>query len=204
MPSKYGQVIRQLAIPTNPRSEDQMAVRARLSRFSKAWRGLTPNQRESWIVAASKINTVPTLGQSGTLSGIQHFVRTNCNLLLVGASSVVEPAMPVAFPTLVPTGLEITNTLGVIKVSLIVGDAPTEFTPVRAAAPCSAGKSITTGYRFIGVCPQPVLGKSDITALVVAKFGVLTPGLKLFVSAHQMIDGFADLPHYWSAIIPTE
>ena len=202
MPSRYGQVVRQLAIPTNPRSESQMAVRARLSLYSKAWRNLTPDQRESWITAASKINTVPVLGQYGTLTGIQHFVRTNCNLAQMGASPTNEPKMPVAFPSLVPSGLVITNTLGEIKVSLVCGDDPTEFTPIWAAAPCSAGKSITTGYRLLGTCPQPVLGKSDITALIVGKFGTLTVGTKLFVKANQMIDGFTDLPHHWSAIIP--
>lgn len=203
MPSRYGQVIRQLAIPTNPRSSDQMAVRARLSKFSKAWRSLTPEQRESWITAASKINTVPVLGQYGTLTGIQHFVRTNCNLQIMGASAVSEPKMPVAFPTLVPTALEITNTIGVIKVCLVCPDDPTEYTAVWAAAPCSNGKSITTGYRLLGACPAPTQGKSNITGMVVAKFGVLTAGTKLFVKANQMIDGFTDLPHLWSAIIPT-
>ncbi len=203
MPSRYGQIIRTLAIPTNPRSEDQMAVRARLSKYSKAWRALTPAQRESWITAASKINTVPVLGQYGTLTGIQHFVRTNCNLEIMGASRVSEPSMPVAFPTLVPSALEITNTIGVIKVSLVCGDDPNEYTAVWAAAPCSQGKSITTGYRLLGACPMPALGKSDITSMVVAKFGTLTAGTKLFVKANQMIAGFTDLPHLWSAIIPT-
>jgi len=202
MPSRYGQVVRQLAIPSNPRSEDQMAVRARLSKFAKSWRTLTPNQRESWITAAGKLNTVPVLGQSGTLTGIQHFVRCNCNLAAMGANSVVEPSMPVTFPPLIPTALEITNASGVIKVSLVCDDDPTEYTPVWAAAPCSNGKSITTGYRLLGTCPKPVLGKSDITSLVVGKFGTLTPGTKLFVKANQMIDGFTDLPHLWSAIIP--
>jgi len=203
MPSRYGQVVRQLAIPTNPRSEDQMAVRARLAQFSKAWRTLTPTQRESWITAASKINTVPVLGQYGTLTGIQHFVRTNCNLRQMGASSVVEPVMPVVFPTLVPSGMVITNTVGVIKVVLTCGDDPTEFTPVWAAAPCSPGKSITSGYRLLGQCPMPVLGVADITSLIVGKFGTLTPGTKLFVKANQMVDGFTDFFHLWSAIIPS-
>jgi len=203
MPSRYGQVVRQLAIPTNPRSEDQMAVRARLSQFSKAWRNLTPNQRESWITAASKINTVPVLGQYGSLTGIQLFVRTNCNLRQMGASAKNEPMMPVAFPSLVPSGMVITNTLGIIKVVLTCGDDPTEYTPVWAAAPCSPGKSITSGYRLLGACPQPVLGVSDITSLIVAKFGTLVPETKLFVRANQMIDGFTDFYHLWSAIVPT-
>ena len=203
MPSRYGQVIRQLAIPTNPRSEDQMAVRSRLSKFSKAWRNLTQNQRESWITAAAKINTVPVLGQYGTLTGIQHFVRTNCNLEQMGASSVVAPAMPVAFPGLVPSGMVITNTIGVIKVVLTCGDDPTEYTPVWAAAPCSPGKSITSGYRLLGQCPTPLAGVSDITSMIVHKFGTLTPGTKLFVRANQMMEGFTDFFHYWSAIIPT-
>ena len=96
----------------------------------------------------------------------------------------------------------ITNTIGVVKVTLTCGDDPTEYTPIWAAAPCSAGKSITTGYRLLGTCPHPVLGKSDITSMLVAKFGTLTPGLKLFVRANQMIDGFHDCYHLWSAIIP--
>ena len=203
MPSRYGQVVRQLTIPTNPRSADQMNVRGRLSRFSKSWRGITPNQREAWITAASKLNTVPVLGQYGSLTGIQLFVRTNCNLASVGAGPIAEPPQPVTMPALVPSALEVSNTIGVIKVSLVCGDDPTEYTRVWGAAPCSAGKSITTGYRLLGECPQPVLGKSDITALLTSKFGTLTVGTKLFIKVDQMIDGFTSLPNGFVGIVPS-
>ena len=199
---RYGQISRILVIPANPRTTDQSNVRERLTKMTQAWRGLTANQRTAWNVAASKLQTRPRCGTSGMMTGSQYFSKVNCNLAIVGASAVMVPPAPVTLPALVPSALEITNTIGVIAIKLVCGDDPTEYTVIRAAAPQSAGVNVCNDYRVLGECPQPVLGKSDITALYVAKFGEPAVGAKVFVSANQMVDGWTDYPKRWSALVP--
>jgi hypothetical protein len=199
---RCGQIIRTLAIPTNPRSSSQMSVRSHLTQFAKAWRGLTQAQRDAWTESAKGYNSKARLGQKGPLTGCQLFVRVNCNLALVGAASVVTPPPEVTFPTLVPSTLEITNTSGTIAIKMACGDDPTEYTLIRASAPLSAGRNVCADFRVLGVCPQPVQGKADITTMYVAKYGAPPVASKIFVRANQMIDGFEDTPTQFTAIVP--
>lgn len=199
---RYGQISRIFVVPANPRTTDQSNVRERLTKMTQAWRGLTANQRTAWNGAASKLQTRPRCGTSGMMTGSQYFAKVNCNLALVGASSVVSPPQAVTLPALVPSGLVITNALGVVAIKLTCGDDPTEYTVIRATAPQSAGVSVCNDYRVLGECPQPVLGKADITAMYVAKFGDPVVGTKVFVSANQMVDGWTDYPKRWSAVVP--
>jgi hypothetical protein len=66
----------------------------------------------------------------------------------------------------------------------------------------SAGVSCVQQYRYAGLLPPPENGLSDITDLVVARFGVLTPGKVLFIRTRQQIDGVIDVPRVVSAVIP--
>ena len=202
MPGRYGAVARIYGVCANPQPMSQMGVRRTFARYAQSWAGLTVNQRMAWNDAAKTYLSKARLGQSGPLTGCQLFTRLNCNLVLMGASAVVVPPQAVVFPALVPSGFTITNTLGVIKMVLTCGDDPTEYTVVSASGGVSPGRSTDRDIRVLGECPQPVLGKSDITAMWVAKFGVPVVGRKVFVSVHQMIDGFTDIPAKWDAIVP--
>ena len=70
---RNGQISRILAIPSNPRSDAQMAVRHALSSAAAKWRTLTEEQRLAWIAAAKGRKSAPRLGQSGPLTGSQLF-----------------------------------------------------------------------------------------------------------------------------------
>jgi hypothetical protein len=182
IPGRYGQGRRSLAIPGNPRSTDQLDVRARLTNFSKSWPGLTQVQRNAWIAAAKTHNSTARLGQSGALTGSQLFVQVNCNLALLGAASVPVPPVPVIFPALVPSTLEATNVAGVVSLKMACADDPTEYTILRASAPLSAGRSVCREFRVLGACPAPAQGKADITSLYVAKYGAPSAGRRSEVS----------------------
>ena len=203
MPGRYGAVARIYGLCSNPQTGSQMAVRRRFATYIRAWSGLSVNQRLAWNDAAKTYLSKARLGQSGPLTGAQLFTRLNYNLASMGASSVVVPPMAVTFPAMVPSGFTITTTVGVIKLSLTCGDDPTEYTVVSASGGVSPGRSVDRDIRVLGACPQPVLGKSDITALWAAQFGDPVVGKKIFVSVHQMIDGFTDIPVKWDAIVPS-
>ena len=121
----FGQVSRTLAIPSNPRTSLQMAVRNSLSKVSAAWRTLTEAQRVAWVAAAKEAKSNTRLGQNGTLSGFLLFTKINCTLAQFGQAKVTAPPAPPEFPDLAPQNLVITNTGGVVAIKLT---CPTSIT----------------------------------------------------------------------------
>ncbi len=104
------------------------------------------------------------------------------------------------------------NSVAEVAVEVIDGKAsikvhvpgPTaQHTLVEVAAPVSAGVSFVQGYRYAGLLPAPVDGWSDITELVVGRFGEPTPGKVLFIRFRQQIDGWMDAGKVTSALIPS-
>ena len=55
---------------------------------------------------------------------------------------------------------------------------------------------------MLGICPAPVLGASDITALYTAEYGVPPVGKRVFVQCNQFVDGYQSLPMTFSAVVP--
>jgi len=202
MGGRYGQVRRALVIPTNPRTDAQENVRVNFTRSAKNWRALTEAQRLAWHASAANVQSASRLGQSGPLTGSQHYLQVNAINATFGAAPVEVPPKPAVFDELVVTGLVVTNNAGVIKVALTCPEDPAENTVIRAAKPQSAGRSKTNDYRIVGMCPMPAQGAADITALYTAKFGAPEPGTKVFVRVNQFVDGQESLPRTFSAIVP--
>jgi hypothetical protein len=198
----FGQISRALAIPTNPRTSLQRAVRNNLSKVSAAWRALQESQRAAWVAAAKQVKSTTRLGQNGPLSGFLLFTKINCTLAQFGQAQVnVPPAAP-QFPDLAPQNLVITNTGGVVAMKLTCPTSPGENTIVRASAPVSAGRQTYGDFRLIGTCPAVVQGSSDITSLYTARYGAPSAGQKVFVQVSQMVNGWEQVPVSFWAIVP--
>ncbi len=76
--NRYGSYIRKKTVPVNPRSSAQNAVRAAMAAVTARWSAvLTQLQRDAWEVYAAAITVVNKLGESITLTGFNHFVRSN-------------------------------------------------------------------------------------------------------------------------------
>ncbi len=202
MPGRYGQVRRALVIPANPRTEAQETVREHFTKSAKNWRALTEAQRLAWHASAANVQSASRLGQSGPLTGSQHYLQVNAINAQFGAEPVDVPPKSAVFPELAPASLVITNNAGAIKLALSCPSSPGENTIIRAAKPQSAGRSKTNDYRIVGVCPAPALGSSDITALYTARFGAPEVGTKVFVRVNQFVDGQESLPKTFWAIVP--
>ena len=199
---RYGQISRALVIPANPRTEDQLNARQVLGTYAHNWRTLTEPQRLAWIAAAALIQTRPRLGQSGPMTGSQLYVRTNCNNVLVGEPAETEPPAIPAFDANIIQSLAITNPGGVVALNLNCSGTSGAFNTVWATSPKSAGCRVTNDFYFLGTLPAVAGGKSNITSLYTAKFGAPPVGTKVFARSHQILNGYADLPHQWSAITP--
>ena len=199
---RYGQISRILVIPSNPRTASQTTVRAILSRVTAAWRGLQESQRAAWTAAASGVNSVSRLGQSGPLTGQQLFNKINCTLAKFGQDQVDAPPARPQYAALAPQNLVITNTGGTIALKLTCPTSPGTNTIVRGSKPVSQGYGKFTDFRVLGMCPTPAQGSSDITSLYTARYGVPPVGMKVFVSVSQMVDGWENQPVTFAAVVP--
>ncbi len=189
---RNGLIRRVFAIPANPRTDAQLAVRSALAQQARRFDGLTDDQQDAWNTAADGFKSTPSLGQSGPLTGLQLFIRVNSKLRLLGQDPVDVPPTAPEFPTVAPQNLVITNTGGAIALKLTCPTSPGQNTVLRACR----------NFRIIGMCPTPAQGSADITPLYVAEFGTVPAGKRIFVLASTMVDGFESLPREFQARVP--
>jgi hypothetical protein len=199
---RYGLVSRRRVIPANPRTQRQTAVRWNFADQARRFGHLTDEQIAAWNAAAVTHRSHPRQGQSGPLTGLHLFVRVNCKLALFGLEPLDTPPPPPVFPELAPQDLVITNTAGVIAVKLVCAADPGNNTVLRASPPQSPGRGTCGEFRILGMCPAPVAGFADITALYTACFGPPPVGRRIFLRASTMVSGFESLPLQFSARVP--
>lgn len=94
--NKGGMYRRARAIPTNPNSSFQQAVRMYLAQAAAAWSGtLTPTQRTTWNNYAAGTPVTDKLGDQILLSGQQMFIRSNVFRMNAGLAMVTTgPSTP--------------------------------------------------------------------------------------------------------------
>jgi hypothetical protein len=199
---RNGLIRRAWIVPANPRTMAQLNVRTAFATEAARFRALTTAQQDAWNTAASEQLSRTRLGQSGPLTGLQLFVKINTTLTLFGQAAVdAPPALP-QFPALAPANLVITNVGGVVALKLTCPTDPGENTIVRGSKPLSSAVRSVPNVVVLGICPAPVLGSCDITALYTAEYGVPTVGKRVFVQCNQYLDGYQSLPVTFSAVVP--
>ncbi len=91
-----GPYVRARSIPTNPNTDRQVAVRNAVRSISIAWDTvLSQAQRDAWDTYAANVAWQNRLGQTITLTGLNHFIRSNTPRLISGIARV--DAAPVIF-----------------------------------------------------------------------------------------------------------
>jgi hypothetical protein len=199
---RNGMLRRWKAIPRNPRTTDQLVIRANLASQAAAYGQLTDVQQEAWIAAAAKVQTKGTLGQSGPLTGCQLFTKVNCALLAIGAPTVTAPPAQ-SVPGVLPIDvLEITNTAGVVTLKLHTTGTPPDGTMLRASAPVNSGVRRGSDYRLLGTLGAAVNNYVDITSAYTGRFGMPAEGKRVFVSVNANVSGYQGIPQVFSARVP--
>jgi hypothetical protein len=83
--NRFGSYKRNRSIPVNPNTDRQVAIRNAIRSLTIAWANtLTPAQREAWEVYASNVVWKNKLGQNVWLTGLNHYVRSNTQLVALG------------------------------------------------------------------------------------------------------------------------
>jgi hypothetical protein len=202
-PGRNGLIRRILVTPRNPRTGAQQVIRQNLATQAAAYDQLTDAQQQAWIATAAQMQSKPTLGQSGALTGLQLFTKVNCALLAIGGTPVsIPPAKPL-LQTLPIDALDIGNAAGVITLRLHTTDAPPEGTMLRACAPQNSGCRRGVSYRLLGTLDSPVANYITITSAYTSHFGVPAVGSRVFVSVNACVDGYEGVPLVFSARVPS-
>ncbi|HOX56808.1 MAG TPA: hypothetical protein P5205_10165 [Candidatus Paceibacterota bacterium] len=201
-PGRYGLIRRLLVTPRNPRTSAQQVIRQNLATQAAAYDQLTDAQQEAWIATAAQMQSKPTLGQSGPLTGLQLFTKLNCALLAIGAQPVTTPPAKPLLEILPIDGLEITNAAGVVTLQLHTTGSPPDGTMLRACAPLKSGARRGDNYRLLGTLGSPSGNSIAITSAYTTRFGVPAVGSRVFVSVNANIDGYQGIPLVFSARVP--
>lgn len=179
--NRYGNYVRSLTKPVNPNSSRQQEARSNLASLVERWRDiLTSDQRAAWNVYAAAISWVNQLGESITLSGFNHYVRSNAALLAAGGAVVddgpTELTLPAADPVFAceadETGQEITVTY---DDTLPWCDLDNAFMTVYMSIPKGEGVAFVGGpFRQAGAIAGSSVSPPTSTGTIAVPFPVAT------------------------------
>jgi len=149
-----GMYFRARAMPTDPATAFQQAIRTAVTQLSTAWSSeLTQAQRDGWEVYATNVPLTDVFGDARTRSGEQHYIRSNVPRLQIGAARV-----DVA-PTLFDLGsfdFALTGAIAVNTLQVDIGDSaawreePGSYLIVQTSRPQSAGINFFKGPWRLG------------------------------------------------------
>lgn len=180
--NRFGQYRRTRAMPTQPRTALQLAIRSQLAGASTIWRTLTQEIRDAWTVYGATILKTDSLGQTYSLTGSQAFASLFLSYSQFGSAPLENPPSgQTPQVTMCVPAFEGIGTTPDLTVNINT-DVATCFAMVFASAPCSAGVSFNRNLRRLAV--GPVAGGTsviDVTDAYIAKFGLPPLGSKVFI-----------------------
>jgi hypothetical protein len=94
--NRSGAYKRNRSVPVNPNTERQVAIRNAIRALTIAWANtLTQAQRNGWDAYAANVVWKNKLGQDITLTGLNHYVRSNTQSVALGFARIDDA--PVIF-----------------------------------------------------------------------------------------------------------
>jgi hypothetical protein len=201
--SRFGQCRRALVVPKNTLTAARERARRDFAYYARAWAAmLTEEQRDAWNLAGPKVQSEKRLGQSGPLTGQQHFQGISSARACIGRGMLLLPPEPVVFDPNPVRQLVITNDANGVRLFLKVSGPGTADIMVFGQAPCSRGRSKRRNVSYLGLPPAPEGGLIEITALYVARFGQPPPLTRVFIVTRQQKDGWQDHDLVTNAVVP--
>lgn len=203
--NRGGAYVRTKVSPINPQTAAQTTARAALAGFSAGWRALTAAQRLAWNNAVQDFQTTDVFGDIKTPSGIDLYIRINCNLAKIGVAAISTPPLPTNVPPLTGLALVADVSDASFEISATEATAGANIKLYVEATPClSPGKSfVKSEFRAIDASAANVALPYDVGTEWLAKFGVLTAGQKVFARVRSVstTTGLESLPQVISAIV---
>ena len=191
--NRNGQYYRNRATPVQPRTPDQLNVRATMANNAAAWRALTDAQRAGWASLGSSMIRTDSLGQTYNLTGFQAYCSVNNNKINAGDAAVS------AAPSIITPGTLLTATLTLTSAAFSIAYTATplganERLFIFVSPQKSAGVTFNGDYRLLAVTAAAAASPHNALAAYTAKFGVPVTGNKIFVSLQIYEGGFIGAP----------
>jgi len=196
----YGQYRRRRAIPVNPQTSYQGAVRDRLAINAAGWRSLTAAQRAGWTALAEQINRSDSLGQSHTMKGFNCYCSVNQNNLAAGNAVVTDA------PLLVTPAPPTTVTITLTSASLSVAYTPTPLAAGQrlfsyASPNTSPGRSFQKNLKLLAVSAAAAASPANLLSAFTARNGVPVTGSQVFFRFRIYQGGFLSGPLEVSQVV---
>jgi len=182
--------VRQLVIPANPNTSDQITRRNALSVRSKAWANLTEAQRIAWDNAAASGSWALTdaFGVDFNPSGEQLYLQLNLTIALVGGAAITSPPAKATFPALVMGAFTVNGTTPALSLAY-TGTLGANMTLVISTTDnLSAGIMSPQNSEFRVITTSTSATPIDLTAAFQAKFVNPIVGKKVYVRLEVVSD----------------
>ena len=96
--NRYGMYLRQKAIPVNPNTEGQQAVRLAFAKAVQVWATtLSATDREAWTIYAANVPKRNVMSYGGSATGQAEFIASYTIRLAVGSPSITSYAAPTTY-----------------------------------------------------------------------------------------------------------
>jgi|DewCreStandDraft_1066081.scaffolds.fasta_scaffold22301_2 hypothetical protein len=191
--NRFGQYVRNRAIPVQPKTPSQLNQRARFSASASAWRTLTDAQRAGWLSLGGQMTRTDALGQVYTLNAFAAFCSVNNNRRDAGDATVNDAPALVTPETLTSATVTLTGAAFSIAYTPTPLPANTRLF-IRCSPQQSAGRTFNGDYRLITVTAAAAASPANILTAYTAKFGVPVTGNKVFISLQLYRGGFLGQP----------
>lgn len=180
--NRAGQYTRNRRAPVQPVGTGRRAfIRAAFGAASTGWSGLTGAQQAAWTTYADGHPIVDSLGQSIKLTGHQMYVAINTQLHNVGQAASVTPPVSAVVVAPVVTVYTAVAATGVVTITMTASGGASDFILVAFARPQGPGRNQVSAYWQADSLPGNSLGNATEGSKVVAQFGALVVGQRLFL-----------------------
>jgi hypothetical protein len=198
--NRFGQYKRTRAIPVNPASSFQTAVRARMQTNADAWKALTSTQRIGWNDFGLNFARTDSLGQVYNLTGFQAYVSVNNNRLAAGDAVLSDApvyAPPAPLTLITPTATSASLSLAYTPTPMAAGARVFwSLSPMR-----SAGRTFESDMRLINVTAAAAASPTNILAAYQSRFGNPVTGARVFISGQVYLNGILSDPLLTSIVV---
>jgi len=191
--NRFGQYRRTRAIPVNPGTAFQAAVRARMQTIADAWKALTATQRQGWADLGLQFARTDALGQSYDLTGFGAYSSLNLSRLAAGDAILSDAPvfnLPAAITTVTPTLTSAAFSVAFTPTPLGAGERLFFF----AGPQRSAGVSFESDYRLIAVGSAATASPLVVLTSYQARFGTPVTGNRIFMKLQRYSGGFMSTP----------
>ena len=201
--NKNGPYIKQLAIPTNPKTESQTESRNNWSDLVKSFRPLPSYSKQAWndLAAQDPEPSFNPWGRQIPHSGISYFIKCNRRRFLLGLEPLTDPPAGIHATRPVPSAGFTTSLNSVSQQSLTIAfivyplhtDLLFRLDTILTNNPSREPPS--RNYTFTLALPLTT-GSANIFEQLTEKYGPLSPGLTIWIrTAYLCPYGLQGLPH---------